>query len=100
MPSVAAAAMNTIDARSSFSPFTLLKRPLEIIQINRGMLRMRISVMELGRFTTRRTELIILHGCGERNARSAYFDIKVKGLTTEGTEAHREILYSPCALCG
>src|ERR1700722_284054 len=51
MPSVVAAAMNTAEASNSFSPFWLLKRLLEIIQISRGMLRMRISVMELGRFT-------------------------------------------------
>ena len=43
--------MNTAEASNSFSPFTLLKRLLEIIQISRGMLAMRISVMELGRFT-------------------------------------------------
>src|SRR5579863_7873020 len=59
MPSVHAAAMNTIEASNSFSPFSLLKRLLERIQISRGMLRMRISVMELGRFTT-------LGGSGDR----------------------------------
>jgi hypothetical protein len=71
---VVAAAMNTADASNSFSPFWLLKRLLEIIQISRGMLRMRISVMELGRFTLLggsrdrpEDELIILHASGERN---------------------------------
>jgi hypothetical protein len=74
MPSVQAAAMNTAEASNSFSPFWLLKRLLEIIQISRGMLAMRISVMELGRFTLRNgsrdrpeVQLIILHGSGERN---------------------------------
>src|SRR5215831_7621646 len=51
MPSVIAAAMNSADASNSFAPFALLKRELERIQISRGMLRMRLSVMELGRFT-------------------------------------------------
>jgi hypothetical protein len=45
------AAMNSAEANNSFSPVTLLKRPLERIHISRGMLKMRISVMELGRFT-------------------------------------------------
>ena len=43
--------MNSAEASNSFSPFTLVKRLLERIQISRGMLKMRISVMELGRFT-------------------------------------------------
>src|SRR5271167_4081288 len=74
MPSVVAAAMNTAEASNSFSPFWLLKWLLEIIQISRGMLAMRISVMELGRFTLLggsrdrpEDELIILLGSGERN---------------------------------
>jgi len=51
MPSVIAAAMNSADASNSFAPFALLKWELERIQISKGMLRMRLSVMELGRFT-------------------------------------------------
>src|SRR5208337_4341267 len=77
MPSVMAAAMNNAEASNSFSPLTLLKRGLDRIQISRGMLAMRISVMELGRFTLRdgsggqsETRLIMLHGKGERNAGS------------------------------
>ena len=46
-----AAAMNSAEASNSFSPLTLLKRGLDKIQISNGMLAMRISVMELGRFT-------------------------------------------------
>ena len=68
MPSVMEAAMNKAEASNSFSPFWLLNRALERIQISKGMLKMRISVMELGRFTTqsgfrranRNTCLIIL----------------------------------------
>src|SRR5271169_3907591 len=45
------AAMNRAEASNSLSPFTLLKRPLERIHISRGMLKIRMSVMELGRFT-------------------------------------------------
>lgn len=45
--------MNKADASNSFSPFTLLKRALERIQISKGMLKIRMSVMELGRFTRR-----------------------------------------------
>src|SRR4029077_6577707 len=45
------AAMNNAEASSSFSPVTLLKRLLDKIHISRGMLKIRISVMELGRFT-------------------------------------------------
>jgi hypothetical protein len=41
------------EASNSFSPVTLLKRLLQRIHISRGMLKMRISVMELGRFTLR-----------------------------------------------
>src|SRR5579864_3422370 len=54
MPSVIDAAINSAEASSSFSPFTLLKRALDKIQISKGMLKIRISVMELGRFTLRR----------------------------------------------
>ena len=43
--------MNRAEASNSYSPVWLLKRVLERIQISRGMLKMRISVMELGRFT-------------------------------------------------
>ena len=45
--------MNTSEASNSFSPCTLLKRALERIHISKGMLSIRVSVMELGRFTTR-----------------------------------------------
>src|SRR5690348_1369053 len=51
MPSVIEAAMNRIDASSSFSPFTLVKRVVESTQMSRGMLKIRVSVMEFGRFT-------------------------------------------------
>ncbi len=47
--------MNSAEASNSFSPFTLLKRPLERIHISRGMLKIRMSVMELGRFTLLRS---------------------------------------------
>src|ERR1700722_2938088 len=47
------AAMKSAEASNSFSPFTLLKRLLARIHISKGMLKMRISVMELGRFTRR-----------------------------------------------
>src|SRR5882724_4886031 len=53
MPSVMDAAINSADASNSFSPVTLLKRGLARIHISRGMLKIRISVMELGRFTLR-----------------------------------------------
>ncbi len=45
------AAMKIAEASSSFSPVTLLKRLLDRIHISRGMLKIRMSVMELGRFT-------------------------------------------------
>ena len=45
--------MKSAEASNSFSPLTLLKRPLDRIHISKGMLKMRISVMELGRFTLR-----------------------------------------------
>src|SRR5690242_11518058 len=51
MPSVIDAAMNSAEASSSFSPFALGKRLVDRIQIRAGMLKMRVSVMELGRFT-------------------------------------------------
>src|ERR1700730_14426846 len=73
------AAMNSAEASNSFSPFTLLKRPLERIHISKGMLKMRMSVMELGRFTlgaapeaSRISVLIILHRNRERNAKKHY----------------------------
>ena len=76
------AAMNRAEASSSFSPVTLEKRLLERIQISRGMLNMRISVMELGRFTAqsgfrrgnRNTCLIILQHWGERNGRKCWLN--------------------------
>src|ERR1700733_9929974 len=76
IPSVMEAAMKTAEASNSLLPCSLLKRLEERIQISRGILQMRISVMELGRFTAarhrfrkgdRKTDLIILHGAGERN---------------------------------
>src|SRR6266498_2985785 len=45
------AAINRIDASSSFSPFALVKRLVERTQMSNGMLQIRVSVMELGRFT-------------------------------------------------
>ena len=44
--------MNKAEANSSFCPLALVKRLLERIQISSGMLKMRVSVMEFGRFTT------------------------------------------------
>ena len=74
MPSVMDAAMKSAEANNSFSPFTLLKRPLERIHVSKGMLKMRMSVMELGKFTGRGGSTgqsescsIILHVEGERN---------------------------------
>src|ERR1700728_3667236 len=68
------AAMNSAEASNSFSPLTLLKWLLERIHISRGMLKIRISVVELGRFTLRESPvasrnlvLIILLGKRERN---------------------------------
>src|SRR3981081_1098193 len=55
MPSVIEAAMNKAEASNSFSPLVLVKRALERIHISKGMLKMRISVMELGRFTAWRS---------------------------------------------
>jgi len=43
--------MNSAEARSSFSPPVFWKRLVDRIQISSGMLKMRVSVMELGRFT-------------------------------------------------
>src|SRR5882672_3431099 len=54
MPSVIEAAINNAEARISCSPGMLWKRLLERIQISSGILKMRVSVMELGRFTGRR----------------------------------------------
>src|SRR5579872_384387 len=53
MPSVMEAAMNSAVATISFSPLPLVNRLEERIQISSGMLKMRLSVMELGRFTGR-----------------------------------------------
>ena len=68
--------MNSAEASNSFSPLTLLKWVLERIHISRGMLKIRLSVMELGRFTlrgspeaSRNPVLIILLGNRERNGR-------------------------------
>src|ERR1700733_492821 len=90
------AAMNRAEASSSFSPFTLLNRPLESIHISRGMLKIRMSVMELGRFTlqgapvaSRNPVLIMLHGQRERNAS------KVPGINHRGQGAHRGFFYEP-----
>src|ERR1700757_3456208 len=75
MPSVMDAAMNSTDASISRSPQTLFKREMERIHISRGMLKIRMSVMELGRFTLREVRAppvassIILHEQRERNAR-------------------------------
>src|SRR5260370_1394248 len=51
MPSVMEAAINIAEASNSLAPCSLLKRLEDRIHISRGMLQMRISVMELGRFT-------------------------------------------------
>src|ERR1700676_4569525 len=51
IPSVMEAAMKSAEASNSLSPLTLLKRLLARIHISKGMLKIRISVMELGRFT-------------------------------------------------
>ena len=67
--------MNSTEASSSRSPHTLLNRELERIHISKGMLKIRVNVMELGRFTLREvrarpvTSSIILQQQGERNAR-------------------------------
>jgi len=76
MPSVMEAAINMAEASNSLAPCSLLKWLEDKIQISRGMLQMRTSVMELGRFhraareaSGRVPELnsIILHGGAERN---------------------------------
>src|ERR1039457_4521955 len=51
MPSVMKAAMNSAEASNSFCPLLLGNRLVERIQISSGMLKMRVSVMEFGRFT-------------------------------------------------
>src|SRR5277367_5578870 len=62
MPSVIEARMKTADASISRSPvFSPAKRGVHKIQMSSGMAAMRVSVMELGRFTrnkpgTRRTK--------------------------------------------
>jgi hypothetical protein len=43
--------MNRAEAKNSFSPPVLAKRLVERIQISSGMLKMRVNVMEFGRFT-------------------------------------------------
>jgi hypothetical protein len=45
------AAINRIEASSSFSPFELVKRLVERTHMSSGMLHIRVSVMEFGRFT-------------------------------------------------
>src|SRR5579863_4038802 len=78
IPSVIDAAMKIAEASNSLAPCSLLKRLEDKIQISRGILKMRISVMELGRFTAAQQfsgrppedSLIILHGAGERNKRN------------------------------
>src|SRR3954452_10762681 len=52
MPSVIEARMNTADAINSCSPWNPWIRFVVSNQISTGMLKMRVSVMELGRFTT------------------------------------------------
>ena len=67
--------MNIAEASNSFVPCALLKWFEDRIQISKGMLQMRISVMEFGRFTAAREvsgrapalKLIMLHGARERN---------------------------------
>src|SRR5215475_1174771 len=51
MPSVMDAAINIADARISCSPLKPANRALERTQMSSGMQQIRISVMELGRFT-------------------------------------------------
>jgi hypothetical protein len=51
IPSVMDAAMKSADASNSFSPFCVAKRLLESTQISSGMLKIRVIVMEFGRFT-------------------------------------------------
>src|SRR4029077_4915247 len=51
MPSVIEAPIKSADASNSFSPFGLVSRPVERIQIKSGMLKIRTNVMELGKFT-------------------------------------------------
>jgi ribosomal protein S28E/S33 len=45
------AAMNSAEARISFSPFTLVSRLVESTHMSSGIMQMRINVMEFGRFT-------------------------------------------------
>src|SRR6185437_17072899 len=68
MPSVIEAAMNSAEARISFSPFALLSRLVDRTHMSSGIIQMRINVMELGRFTRKTAMgvrpcryLIILH---------------------------------------
>src|ERR1700730_1206581 len=51
MPSVIEAAMNKAEARNSFSPPNPWNRFVGRIQMNNGILTMRVKVIELGRFT-------------------------------------------------
>ena len=97
MPSVMAAAMKMAEASNSFSPLMLLKRGLESIQSSNGMQKMRINVMELGRFTSSgdRAMEIILHGQGERNAGSRR---RRENVTTGDTEVHRDLCVPRCPL--
>lgn len=57
MPSVMEARMNTAEARISRSPVrSVAKRGVQSIQIRSGIAAMRVSVMELGRFTRRKQD--------------------------------------------
>src|SRR5215471_19168769 len=53
MPSVIEAAIKSAEARSSFSPLALENRSEASTHISSGIMQMRISVMEFGRFTYR-----------------------------------------------
>src|SRR5438876_10780092 len=72
MPSVMEAAMNSTTASSSFSPLMAVNRVLDSTQMSTGMLRMRTSVMEFGRFTRLRgpgqAGLVRLCACGKGEA--------------------------------
>src|SRR5260370_26071798 len=95
------AAVKSADASNSFSPCTLLNRTLERIHISRGMLKMRISVMELGRFTRvgwfrRPPESSFDYaprGRGTQCVKS--MTSHSEGLTTEDTEDAENLLMCP-----
>jgi len=75
--------MKTADASSSLAPCALLNVLEDKIQISNGILQIRISVMELGRFTARPKKLrqttgdslIMRQGEGEGNG----FGVNVSG---------------------